>query len=140
MYEKPRDSEQTLPRYSVDGLESGAPLISGQENPERPQLVLPGENDTADAVRAFLRDILTTCNYTDLKEAEQITANWRLGKGKELRADSPQFFRSIFGHEAGWILYKEVQVQKHMEKEAKKPSMAQSTRGQYYPIVFALLG
>lgn len=128
MYEKPRDSEQTLPRYSVDGLESGAPLISGEQETQRPQLTLPEENDTSDAVRTFLRDVLTTCKYADEKEAEQIAAKWKMGKGKELRAESPHLFRSILGDEAGWILYKEVQVQKHLEQEAKKPSMAQSTK------------
>ncbi|KAM3415555.1 hypothetical protein BST61_g9076 [Cercospora zeina] len=130
VHEKLHNSEQIPPRYSADDIESGAALIPGQQEAQRRNITLPAETDTANTVRCFIRDTLTTAYDSDINEAERIASKWTLGTGRELRSDSPHLFRAIFGDEAGWVLYKDVQVQKHLEKEAKTPRKKQSTKGQ----------
>jgi hypothetical protein len=93
------------------------PLIYGSGNHDEqiaPQRVsiLP-RNVRPEEVRTFLSDLLTTRRKLPETHVRHIVANWQLGSGHELWSYPPAMFIKIFGHEAGWIIYRETRLAKH---------------------------
>jgi hypothetical protein len=93
------------------------PLIYASGNhdePIAPQRVsiLP-RNATPEEVRTFVSDLLTTRRKLPETHVRHIVANWQFGSGHELSSYPPAMFIKIFGHEAGWIIYRETRLAMH---------------------------
>ncbi|KAH8642480.1 hypothetical protein IG631_05422 [Alternaria alternata] len=69
---------------------------------------LPSESATSVEVRAFLTDVLCTQYGVESEASRNIATLWTVGSGRELRTYPAHMFFSVFGDQAGWVLYKEV--------------------------------
>jgi hypothetical protein len=69
---------------------------------------LPSESATSVEVRAFLTDVLCTQYGVESEASRNIASLWTVGSGRELRTYPAHMFFSVFGDQAGWVLYKEV--------------------------------
>jgi hypothetical protein len=69
---------------------------------------LPSESATSVEVRAFLTDVLCTQYGVEPEASRNIASLWTVGSGRELRTYPVHMFFSVFGDQAGWVLYKEV--------------------------------
>lgn len=57
------------------------------------------------AVREYISHILHNHYDVPTQEAENLAAQWKYGRGSELRTFDVDVFRSIFGVEAGTMLF-----------------------------------
>jgi hypothetical protein len=69
---------------------------------------LPSESATSVEVRAFLTDVLCTQYGVEYEASRDVASLWTVGSGRELRTYPAHMFFSVFGDQAGWVLYKEV--------------------------------
>ncbi|KAB2099563.1 hypothetical protein AG0111_0g12137 [Alternaria gaisen] len=69
---------------------------------------LPSESATSVEVRTFLTDVLCTQYGVESEASRNIASLWTVGSGRELRTYPAVMFFSVFGDQAGWVLYKEV--------------------------------
>ncbi|KAF7679783.1 hypothetical protein GT037_001434 [Alternaria burnsii] len=69
---------------------------------------LPPESATSVEVRTFLTDVLCTQYGVESEASRNIASLWTVGSGRELRTYPADMFFSVFGDQAGWVLYKEV--------------------------------
>lgn len=70
----------------------------------------PEVTATADQIRDFLVNLLTSKRGLALDHARRIASKWTIGNGKELRSYPPSMYLEIFGREDGWIVYKETKL------------------------------
>lgn len=72
-------------------------------------LVFPKDNASPEEVREFIVQLLELRGIQhDL--TRRIAAKWTRGSGRELVTYSPRLFSEIFGHEDGWLIYKDARL------------------------------
>ncbi|KAH6703204.1 hypothetical protein BKA61DRAFT_619114 [Leptodontidium sp. MPI-SDFR-AT-0119] len=67
--------------------------------------LLPSHDATPSTVRAYFARVLCDRHDVPREEAENIAAKWRYGRGSEVAYYDVDTFRSIFGGEAGNLLF-----------------------------------
>jgi hypothetical protein len=93
--------------------------IHGQtDNGQR--IPTPAPEASPEQIRAYLTHLLTTKRKLPEDYVRPVVANWKLGSGQELRSYSPAMYLRIFGHEDGWIIYREVMLAQLYENARAK--------------------
>lgn len=67
--------------------------------------LLPPHDATPSTVRAYFARVLCDRHDVPREEAENVAAKWRYGRGSEVAYYDVDTFRSIFGGEAGNLLF-----------------------------------
>lgn len=80
-----------------------------QPKPTHP-IPTPPPNASPEQIRTYLSHLLTTKRRLPEEYVLPVVANWKLGSGQELRSYSPAMYLRIFGHEDGWIIYREAKL------------------------------
>ncbi|TVY83071.1 hypothetical protein LSUE1_G004003 [Lachnellula suecica] len=65
----------------------------------------PSRDAPPSEVRTYLTTILKTCHGVPEAEALEIAANWQYGRGSEITYYDIGTYRTLFGPEAGVLLY-----------------------------------
>jgi hypothetical protein len=112
----------------MDSTKDQEPLLSGEETPDQQNashhILTPPPEASPAQIRTYLTHLLTTKRKLPEDYIRLVVANWKLGSGQELRSYSPAMYLRIFGHEDGWIIYREVMLAKHYE-DARAKTMLQ---------------
>ncbi|KAG0652129.1 hypothetical protein D0Z07_0772 [Hyphodiscus hymeniophilus] len=67
--------------------------------------LLPPRDATPSTIRAYFARVLHEHHNVQKEKAENIAAKWQYGRGSELTYYDIETFRSIFGGEAGALLF-----------------------------------
>lgn len=113
---------------SIKDQDLSKPLtLSGKETPKRPHtqhVSTPAPEASPEQIRAYLSHLLMTKRKLPEDYVRPVVARWQLGSGQELRSYSPAMYLRIFGHEDGWIIYREVMLAK-LREDADAKSMTE---------------
>lgn len=71
---------------------------------------LPPADASPAVIRNYIESLLVELHSLTRKEAEDISAKWKLGRGAELISYNIDIYRAIFGIEAGTILFGHVRT------------------------------
>jgi hypothetical protein len=109
---------------TMDSIKAQEPLLSEKESHDQPNtaqhISTPSPEASPEQIRTYLSHLLITKRKLPEDYVRPIVANWKLGSGQELRSYSPAMYLRIFGHEDGWIIYREVELAKlHEDARAK---------------------
>jgi hypothetical protein len=118
----------TLQLTIMDSAKDQEPLLSEEETPDQQNasqhISTPPPEASPEQIRTYLTCLLTTKRKLPEDYVRPVVANWKIGSGQELRSYSPAMYLRIFGHEDGWIIYREVMLAKRYE-EARAKTMLQ---------------
>ena len=108
----------------MESTKDQEPLLSKKESPGQQngthKISTPSPEASPEQIRTYLFHLLITKRKLPEDYVRPIVANWKLGSGQELRSYSPAMYLRIFGHEDGWIIYREVMLAKlHEDAQAK---------------------
>jgi len=108
----------------MDPIKDQEPLLFEKKSPDQQnadqQISTPSPDASPEEIRTYLTYLLTTKRKIPEDYVRPVVANWKLGSGQELRSYSPAMYLRIFGHEDGWIIYREVMLAKmHEDARAK---------------------
>jgi hypothetical protein len=108
----------------MDSIKDKEPLLSNKDTPDQPNAThhvpTPAPTASPQQIRTYLSHLLITKGKLPEDYVRPIVANWKLGSGQELLSYSPAMYLRIFGHEDGWIIYREVKLAKlHEDARAK---------------------
>jgi hypothetical protein len=111
----------------MDSTKDRKPLLSkeenlAQQNASQP-ISTPPPEASPEQIRTYLTHLLVTKRKLSDGYVSSVVANWKLGSGQELRSYSPAMYLRIFGHEDGWIIYREVMLAKHYEEARAKTTL-----------------
>ena len=95
--------------------------------PHTLHLSTPAPEASPEQIRAYLSHVLITKRKLPEDYVRPVVARWQLGSGQELRSYSPAMYLRVFGHEDGWIIYREVMLAK-LREDADAISMVQKNR------------
>ncbi|THX51851.1 hypothetical protein D6D11_04917 [Aureobasidium pullulans] len=109
----PETSETLLHDGSDDN--DGLPLYEDVQAALPEVLALPSPMATPDDVRIYLLRLLMEKRRLHLDRARHVASKWVRGNGQDLVEYSPQVYYGIFGHEDGWMVYKEVHLFRRQE-------------------------
>jgi hypothetical protein len=108
----------------MESTKDQEPLLSKKETPDQQngtqQTSTPSPEASPEQIRTYLFHLLITKRKLPEDYVRPIVANWKLGSGQELRSYSPAMYLRIFGHEDGWIIYREVMLAKLREDTTAK--------------------
>ena len=108
----------------MDSIKDQEPLHSGKAHHDQPndaqQISTPSPEASPEQIRNYLSHLLITKRKLPEDYVRPIVANWKLGSGQELRSYSPAMYLRIFGHEDGWIIYREVMLAELREEATAK--------------------
>jgi hypothetical protein len=97
---------------NATSVESKAPPVL------QPPSNLPGASAAPEEVRLFISLLLREQGVPQ-SGVEPIAAQWKIGRGREMRSYDPSIYFELFGAEYGWILYREIKLRIHQEKCCK---------------------
>lgn len=92
------DNGEELPLY-----ENLQPTSSGL-------LAIPGTRATPDEVRHFVAQLLIEKRGLSVEDARSVASRWTRGSGQDLIDYPPGMYLEIFGHEDGYMVYKELHL------------------------------
>jgi hypothetical protein len=100
-------------------LDENLPLYEEFQYSDQQDIVaLPSIKATPVEVADFLVPVLVSTDMS-VDQARRVAAKWTRGSGQELRSYPPTMFFEIFGKEDGWIVYREVKMALHNERNKK---------------------
>jgi len=112
----------------MESTKDQEPLLSKKESPGQQngthKISTPSPEASPEQIRTYLFHLLTTKRKLPEDYVRPVVANWKLGSGQELRSYSPAMYLRIFGHEDGWIIYREVMLAK-LREDAQAKTMLQ---------------
>lgn len=117
-----------------DGADESLPLYVELQYSEGVGNVPPPAKASPLEVSDFLIHLLIDSRGLSTDEARRVAALWTRGTGQELRSYPPAMYFEIFGKEDGWIVYKEVHLAIHREKN-QSPAYRYGTR-RCYPFLY----
>lgn len=94
-----------------------------------PVIPVPSRIDSAEAVRDYIKKVLTESQGMSDESGYHSASEWKSGDGKELREMRVHQFRTTFGNRIGHILYKEVRTQVLEEEDAMSVPWTREARG-----------
>ena len=92
------DNGEELPLY-----ENFQPTSSGL-------LAIPGTRATPEEVRNFVAQLLIEKRGLSVEDARSVACKWTRGSGQDLIDYPPGMYLDIFGHEDGYMVYKELHL------------------------------
>lgn len=71
---------------------------------------LPSPADSAEVVREYLFEVLTSTHQLDEPQAREIASKWAIGRGHDLRSFPSKAYVDRFGPQFGWVFFQDVQT------------------------------
>jgi hypothetical protein len=96
-------------------LDENLPLYEEFQYSDQHGNALPSAKATPAEIVDFLVHLLVSTDMP-VDQARRVAAKWTRGSGQELRSYPPAMYFEIFGKEDGWIIYREVRMALHNEK------------------------
>lgn len=81
----------------------------------QPTSIVPNVAAPPAEVRLFVSQLLQEQGIPQ-NDAQHVAAQWKIGRGREMRSYDPSIYFEVFGAEYGWILYREIKLRIHEEK------------------------
>jgi hypothetical protein len=66
---------------------------------------------TSTEVRNYLTSVLKTKHGLSDDHTKRLASRWTVGRGHELRSYTAQMYLDIFGHDVGWVLYRDIRLE-----------------------------
>lgn len=122
------EMHETLPMYSSEEISTHS---------------LPPPSAGPREIREYIAHTLIASGQLEAEQAHCIATKWRVGTGQELRKYPATFYRDIFGHEGGWVVYRHVRPQvvaeARVESKAKQDEpMTSSDKSTVTPITYIM--
>ena len=109
------------PKQSASSNVVNSDISTDTKTPQRsdsmsqPTPTLPKPAASPDEVRLFMSYLLREQGIPQ-SDAQDVAAQWKIGRGREMGTYDPTIYFEIFGAEYGWILYREIKLRIHEEK------------------------
>jgi hypothetical protein len=81
----------------------------------QPTSIVPNVAAPPAEVRLFVSQLLQEHGIPQ-NDAQNVAAQWKIGRGREMRSYDPSIYFEVFGAEYGWILYRDIKLRIHEEK------------------------